>query len=406
MSNTTERTLPQEISLAVKNKPKEMTFRKFGKQEESKVKGKSLAFSLMSDIKEAVNEMNNLRQGSAETAAIDLSFGEYMLERCGIGSLSDFLNLCGIDPGKISVQSLYSLPELPADSRWIIPEIFLDPIRTGFRRPAMFTELIRDTVPVSQLEVTVPQIKLADATMQKLNEGETIPMGTVAYGGKTGRSFKIGRGFRFTDEVVMFSTIQMLAPFLEDLGARMNMSQNALAVKMLIEGETSANSAATIGVTDETKGFQYRDFLYAHAAFERIGRSADVSLVNVGTYVNIKDMPEVKGLVGNNQLLRVDSDVKTLSAQSMRIHGLMPANKVMFVDKMNALRRLMVKPLMVESDRIVSRQTTEVVATAILGFMTILRDGRFLMDASLPVASNDFPTWMDPTSYESQTFGE
>lgn len=383
-----------------------MTFRKFGKAQEAQIKGKSIGYSLMSDIKEAVNEMNVLRQGSNETAAIDLSFGEYAIERWGIGSLSDFLNLCGIDPAKITVQSLYSLPDLPADSRWILPEIFLDPIRTGFRRPAMFTDLIRDTVPVSQLEVTVPQIKMADATMQKLNEGETIPMGTVAYGGKTGRSFKIGRGFRFTDEVVMFSTIQMLAPFLEDLGTRMNMSQNALAVKMLIEGETSANSAATIGVKDTTVGFQYRDFLYAHAQFERIGRSADVSLVNVGTYVDIKDMPEVKGLVGTNQLLRVDSDIKTLSAQSMRTHGLMPAGKVMFVDKMNALRRLMVKPLMVESDRIVSKQSTEVVATAILGFMTILRDGRFLMDAALDVATDDFPTWMDPSAYESATFAE
>jgi hypothetical protein len=204
----------------------------------------------------------------------------------------------------------------------------------------------------------------------------------------------------------MFSTINILAPFLEDLGTKMNMSQNALAINILINGEAAANAsaAAVIGVDNTTTGFQYRDFLKAHARFDRLGRTSDVLLVNEDTYVDIMDMPEVKGLVGTNQLMSVDADIRDMTSQRMRVHGLIPANCVMFVDRQNALRRLMAKPLTVESERIVSKQATVIYATAMLGFMTFMRDARFIMKQDAAYSGNQFPAWMDPTSYESIEF--
>jgi len=408
--STQKLTREQEIFNLIAAKPKEQSYRSFGEKtqlsEKIDEKIQNIGYGIMMDMKDAVTQLNNRRKGSEKFAPEDLSFGEYAQERWGIPSLAALLNLAGIDPGKVTIEQLSSLPDLPYDARWILPEVFLEPIRTGFRKPAMYADLIRDTINVKSAQITVPEIKMSDTQMQKLNEGETIPLGTVEFGGKTGRVFKIGRGFKLTDEVVMFSTINLLSPFLEDLGVKMNMSQTALAIQILINGEVVGNtaSAATIGVADTTKGFQYKDFLKAHARFDRLGNSCDIALVDEDTYVAIKDMPEVKGLIGGNQLLKVDSDIKNLTSQAMRVHGLIPANTVMFVDKMKALRRLLAKPLMVESERIVSKQTNVVYATAMLGFMTFLRDGRFMMKSDLAYSGNPFPSYMDPAPYESLEF--
>ena len=408
--STTKLTRSQEVFNLIAAKSKEQSYRSFGEKTQltEPIEGKvqKIGYGIMLDMKDAVMEMNKRRQGNDKFAPEDLSFGEFAQERWGIPSLAALLNLAGIDPGKVTIEQLSSLPDLPNDARWILPEVFLEPIRTGFRKPAMYADLIRDTINVNSASITVPEIKMSDAQMQRINEGESIPLGTVEFGGKQGRVFKIGRGFRLTDEVVMFSTINLLSPFLEDLGIKMNMSQSALAIRTLIDGEKDANaaSAATIGVNDPTKGFQYMDFLKAHARFDRLGNSCDIALVNEDAYVAIKNMAEVKGLIGNNQLMKVDSDLKNLTSQSMRVHGLIPENTVMFVDKLKALRRLMAKPLMVESERIVSKQTNVVYATAMLGFMTFLRDGRFMMKSDLPYVGNEFPAFMDPSPYESLEF--
>jgi hypothetical protein len=119
------------------------------------------------------------------------------------------------------------------------------------------------------------------------------------------------------------------------------------------------------------------------------------SLTNRRGYVNVMNMPEVKGLVGTNQLLRVNADVKTLSPQGIRTHGLLPPDGILFVDKNVAVRELMVNLLSIESDKIINKQVTEVVATTTLGMTTIFEDGRFMMKSSLDVATNDFPSFMN-----------
>ncbi len=402
--NLTEK-MRQEIFLLATTKKDEVSYRSLG--EKTKLSdGNTIGASIMSDMKDAVLDLQVRRMGSAKYAAEDISFGEYALERWGFPSMAAVLNACGVDPSKVTIQNLYALPDLPSDSRWIVPEVFLEPIRTGFRKPAMFQELIRDTINVSQASITVPEIKMADAGLTRLAEGETIPMGTISFGQKQGRVHKLGRGFNLTDEVVMFSTINLLAPFLEDLGTKMNMSQNALAIKILIEGEVAggASAAAVIGVADTAKGFQYKDFVKSNARFDRLGSRTDIAIVNEDSYVSIKDMQEVKGLLGTNQLLKIDEDIKMMTSQAMRVHGLVPANCILFVDKAKALRRLMAKPLTVESERIVGKQTNVVYATTMLGFMTFLRDGRFLMDSSQAYSSAPFPSFMDPAPYENVEF--
>ena len=45
---------------------------------------------------------------------------------------------------------------------------------------------------------------------QKVNEAETIPLGDVSFGQKSVSLFKIGKGFKLTDEVKNYVSINVL----------------------------------------------------------------------------------------------------------------------------------------------------------------------------------------------------
>jgi hypothetical protein len=71
------------------------------------------------------------------------------------------------------------------------------------------------------------------------------------------------------------------------------------------------------------------------------------------------------------------------------------------IDSQSALIKLNAKPLMVESERIVSNQTEATYASLTTGFANIFRDGRVIMDQSLDFASNGFPAFMDVDAFET-----
>ena len=393
----------------VKNKPKEESFRYFGQKPENYIKKENsdekeaIGMVFIRDLENAVRQLNLIRSGNDQNAPIDMSFSEYAQERWGIASLSDFMNLVGIDPAKRTVQQLMTMPDIPTDARWLLPEIFLEPIRTGFRKPSMYTRLVRDSVPVSALSITVPEIKMSDARMERVAEGESIPMGRIQFGGKSARVEKFGKGISLTNEVVMLSTINMLSPFLEDVGARMSTNQDALAVKTLINGEDATNAAVTVGVTT-ANSLVWRDFMRVWIQMNRLGRDANIFLSNANTALDVMDLTEFKGFNGVTKTQNINLITPVPTSQDFAIHGLMTDGKIMFINTQQALRRLVLQPLMVDSEKIASRQVTDIYASCMMGFTTIMRDARIIVDKSLAFSGNSFPSWMNVDTYESEEF--
>jgi hypothetical protein len=397
MSQAATLTLSQEIEKVVRLKPSTDSYRKYGKAENTLVAGKSIRKAIASDLKSGLVEFEAIRKGNSETGPVDMGFGDFSREKWGVGTLSDVLNLMGVDVTRKTIDHLYSLPDLPDDSKAIVPILYLDFLRTGYNKPTIINDLIRDTVTVSTPQITMPTIKQADATLQRLNEGETIPMGSISWGGKTAKVEKFGRGFSMTDELVQFATIEILAPFLEDLGTRIGMSQSAMGVATLLDG------VVTIGVEDIAKGFQYRDFLYAKRNFKGINRNVTSALASVMGCVDIEDMDEVKGLVGTNRLISVTTTPTTSNDLNINTHGLMSNDSVMFIDKSVALRRFVLNLLAIDSQKIMSKQITEIFATMSLGMTTIFEDGRFVMKKTLDRATHDFPQFMNATLLDQAT---
>ena len=73
-------------------------------------------------------------------------------------------------------------------------------------------------------------------------------------------------------------------------------------------------------------------------------------------------------------------------------------NQIIFVDPSFAFVQLTASPLLVEGEKIVSKQIESAYATITTGFANVFREARVILDVSLPFAGNGFPDWMNSDS--------
>jgi len=70
------------------------------------------------------------------------------------------------------------------------------------------------------------------------------------------------------------------------------------------------------------------------------------------------------------------------------------------VDRSSSVLKFNARPLLVETERIVSNQTEGTYATLTTGFGVIYRDARALLDGDVNFATDGFPAWMDVDAAE------
>lgn len=98
-----------------------------------------------------------------------------------------------ISPLWVSIQERYIAEPftMPDQSvRWVVPEIIRAAITLGLRQAPFYPNIIAGDQPVNGLQVTMPYINMSDAAPARVNEAETIPLGTISYGQKQVSIFK------------------------------------------------------------------------------------------------------------------------------------------------------------------------------------------------------------------------
>lgn len=368
--------------------------------------------NILESMQSAVRELENLRKGSNTRVAVDMSFAEYAKHKWGFsmdnnGKCESFFDLLGINTSVNSIESLYSMNEVPSGYRWIIPEVIREAIRTGLRKAPIYQNFIASETTVTQPTVIMPSINMSDASATIIGEARSIPMGQVSFSQKSVNLDTIGIGLKVTDEVAKYSSIDMLSIFLQDVGVKLGMALDAKAINVLINGDQAGNteSAAVVGVST-VNTLAYKDILKAWIRMGRIGRMPQSILSAEDIGIDVLQLAEFKGFAGNTTTQNINIKTPVPANQSYYIHGAMPsANQIMLVDSSSALIKLNAQALQVESERIVEKRLTGSYATVVTGFASLFRDARVIIDKSLDVASTGaYPTWLDPTSTEAATF--
>lgn len=373
----------------------------------------SLKDSIVVDLKSAIKQLDALRTSTNDRKAVDIGWGEYIKEKWGFapsenGQPDSFYEFLGINPSMHSMESFNTSPEFNSDYRWVIPEIIREAVRLGLRKTPIYNNLIAAEETVTQPSVIMPYINMSDATPAALGEVETIPTGTISYGQKTITLQKVGTGIKVSDEVNQYVSLNVLSLYLQDVGVKLGLALDNLAVTTLINGEQADASAAaaTIGVANTTNGITYYDLLRAWIRMGRIGRLPQVLLSNEDIALGVLNLSEFKGFAGQAKVptqLQIQNPIP--NTQKFYVHGSMPStNKLMLIDTANALIKFNSTALKIEADRIVEKGLSATYLNLTTGFATMFRDARLLIDASVAYSSQGFPSWMDASAAEAVNF--
>lgn len=360
--------------------------------------------ALINQLEATVNEVNAIRRGDDKNPSIDMSFGEYVQDKFGIskdkkGGFAGLMHFLGLDPSNTTIQKLMTMPDFQSDFTWLVPELIRDAVRTGYLSNPTWESLIASDTNVSSSLIKVPQIKKASTPMARLGEAETIPLGSIQFGQKSVKIFKVGTGIEISDEVRREVSVDLLSEFLGSAGVTLSQGLSTEAVNVLINGDGNGNAAPVIG-TEALNAFDYdNDILRTIIRLAALGYRGDSIIANETPARKIMSLPEFKGFSGDKTLGGVTLEAIGIPTQFRTyLSGVMPvATQIMILDTMKALHKYTAAPLMIESERIISSQVTQTYASITTGFSKFMRDASIILDNSVLFSGAGFPTWMNPT---------
>lgn len=341
-------------------------------------------------------EMQKLRQNRK-----DVNLKSFLAESFdGEMTPEKFYRELGIDMKGMTVEKMLNTSEL---NRWLFPEIFRDAIRRGLEYTPFYGSLIAAEETITSTGLTMPFMDLSDidrdeVRLRDVNEGATIPEGEIiAWSEKQVTIKKKARGLKQTYESIMFTPIDLAAIFFEELGTQLGADLDRDLINIALNGDQAdgSESAPVIGAT-VAGTLAYVDLTRAWIRFRRIGRNSAAMLVSEADAITILNMEEFQRTVpaGATQASPVTLNIVTPlpTSQDIFVHDAVPTGKIILVDRARAFVQLTAMPLLIESERIVSRQIEGEYVSIITGFANIFRDGRLVLDYTTNLITNPGPS--------------
>lgn len=361
------------------------------------------------DVKEAVQACNAMRTNSE--GPTDVSLAQFVQAKWGV-SMETFYQDLGINASVDTIRNIVSMPD--ESVRWLVPEIIRDAIRLGLRKNPIWRDFIASEQQLANPSVIIPSWNMSEAMPRYVGEAETIQKGAVSFGQKQMKFRKLGKGLRISYEVAQYVTINVMSIFLQDFGVKLNLGLDSLLIDILINGEQAdgSESAPIVGIgTSGLANFNYQDLLRVWIRMSMLGRmpfgiiggeAAALQVLNLAEFkTNTMGGTAAAGVAPNSRL-DLRTPIPTTSAYY--IHGAVPNNYQILVDRSSAVIKYNVQPLLVETDKIVSNQTLETYCSLTTGFGILYRDARVVINAAAAFSGNGFPTWMDVAAQENVDF--
>lgn len=305
-----------------------------------------------------------------------------------------------IDLTDMTVQKMLNTTEL---NRWLFPEIFRDAIIRGLEYTPFHTALVAAQETITGMGITMPfmdftTIGRAAVQLRDTNEGATITEGEIiTWSQKQVTIRKKARGLKQTYESIEWTPIDLAAIYFQELGTQLGADLDKELINIAINGDQAdgSESAPVIGAATANT-LLYSDLTRAWIRFRRIGRNSSAMLANEADVITILNMAEFQRTVvpGASTPSPVALNVVTPlpTTQDIFVHDSIAAKKIIFVDRARAFIQLTSMPLLIESERIVSRQIEGEYVSISTGFANVFKDGRLVLDYSTNLSTNPGPT--------------
>lgn len=313
----------------------------------------------------------------------DITLKGYLEERFEDGYSPDkFYKDLEIDLGKMTVEKLLTTSE---STKWLFPEIFRDAIRKGLAYTPFHPRLITGEEQIDSTGITMPFFQPPVSDFREVNQGANIAEGTLTWGEKQVTIKKKAMGLKQTYESIMFTPVALAAVYFEDLGTQLGRGLDADFVDVLLNGDQGDGSEAPISYGVDTTGtITYADIVYVWLRMSRDARRSTAMIANIDTALELLLLePFLDRQNPFPPLATLNLQTPLPSEQDFYIHDDVPEGTIIFVDPTRAVVQLTAMPLLIESERIVSRQLVGDYASIITGFANVFGDARRLLDSTV-----------------------
>nr|DAY46504.1 MAG TPA: major capsid protein [Caudoviricetes sp.] len=350
------------------------------------------------ELPQMVSQLDAFRQGAQNKKPVEVTLGELVTGKWGITE-DELFEKVGINPKIDTMENIFTMPQ--QDVRWIVPEIIRSAITLGMRQAPFYPEIIASDQSINGLTAIMPMINMSDAAPAKVNEAETIPLGDVSFGQKSVSLFKIGKGFKLTDEVRNYVSLDVLAIYLRDFGVQLGYAMDTLAMDVVINGNKpdGSESAPIIGVYETTNGITYKDLLHIWVRAARMGRNFTTMIGGEDQAIEMLNLPEFKDRHSGTTEATLNIKSPVPKNANFYIHPGTPDQGLLLIDTSAALIKLTAKQLMLESERIVSNQTQAIYASLTTGFSKMYQDAALILSADKKFSEAGFPDFMNIDPY-------
>lgn len=349
--------------------------------------------------------LHETMQKERKNVGADVSLKSFLADTYGEDmSPERFYAQMGIDLKGMTVEKMLNTGDL---TRYLFPEVFRDAIIRGLEYTPFYQSVITGEESIESTGVTMPVMDFRTTPLgttsrdvyqlRDVHEGATITEAEiVVYAEKQVNIKKRARGLKQTYESIMFTPINLATIYFEELGVVLGADLDRDLINIAINGDQADGSQSSFVIGVATAGtLLYTDISRAWIRFKRINRNSSVMLMSEADAIMVLNMeaflrkyPSPASAYSGVQL---NVSTPLPSSQDIFVHDAVPVGKIIMVDKARAFVQLTAMPLLLETDKIISRQINETFVSHITGFANIFRDGRLILDYTSNLSTNPGP---------------
>ncbi len=288
---------------------------------------------------------------------------------------------------------------------FLLPQVILDAIYLGYTNSGMHLNwIIRTQNTNGQDGATFPYILMENNPVSVTAEGADTKLASVKIKQKRPKTQKLMGGIEMTYEVLRSTTLINLADTLSYVGEQMAIKADAMAMKVLINGDLADNSESAPVIGVGTAGqFKAKDIKKVIAQMSRLTYSANRMITGLDTGMDIDELPEFAGYSGETKQFRLPP-LGVPSDFTREIFTMPSANQALFIDPGRAMVKLQETGVIIEQERNIKNQTVIGVVSMVVGFGISRRNARVILDKSVDFADDGFPSYMDVDTYVAEFY--
>jgi hypothetical protein len=285
----------------------------------------------------------------------------------------------GVDLNRITVDRFFGSDP---NARWLFPDIVREAVLTGMQRKPAYPELIVRDERINGTAYDVPYVtENADQEeMRAVAEGAAIPESEITYGDRIVRLDKVGRGVIASYEVIRRMSVDMLRVHLERMGERLGRALDAGLANVLVNGDSSGETAPIIINTATASTWDYADLV---KGFMKLSTDHYFTPTHMLCNSDVaQDLLALDEIADSNlfDFAKTGNLPTPLGVQIVPMPD-HPANTLTILDRNYAVQKLTEQDVLVESDKLINQQWDRSYLTVVTNFAVLYEKARVVLNS-------------------------